>query len=82
MTEKDKIRKFVKRNLVVFDEGESFRDDDDIFKLGFVDSPFAIQLVVFIEEEFCIEVTDSDLDITNFSSVNNITEFVKSKIRV
>lgn len=79
MAEIDRIREFVRSNLVIFDEGESFGDDDNIFELGLVDSPFAIQLVSFIEEEFRIEVTDSDLDITNFSSVKRITEFVKRK---
>lgn len=79
MTEVDRIREFVKSNLIVFDEETPFEDGDNIFELGLVDSVFAIQLVSFIEEEFGIEVMDSDLDIANFSSVKRIAEFVEMK---
>lgn len=79
MAEVDRIREFVKSNLVVLDEEAPFGDGDNIFELGLVDSFFAIQLVLFIEEEFGINVVDSELDITNFSSVKRIAEFVKMK---
>ena len=77
--EADQIREFIKNHLVVFDENVSFGDEDNIFELGLVDSPFAIMLVLFIEEEFGIDVLDTDLDVENFSSVKRIEEFVKSK---
>lgn len=79
MTELDRIREFIKSELIVFDEGVSFGDDDNIFELGLVDSIFAIQLVYFIEEEFDIDVLDSELNIDNFNSVNRIGELVRRK---
>ncbi len=79
MAEVDRIREFVKNNLVVLDEEVPFGDGDNIFELGLVDSLFATQLVLFVEEEFGIDVMDSDLDITNFSSVKRIAELVKRK---
>ena len=79
MTELDRIREFVKSELIVFDEGVSFGDDDNIFELGLVDSLFAIQLVSFIEGEFGIDILDSELNIDNFSSVNRIGAFVRGK---
>ncbi|MHC4323741.1 MAG: acyl carrier protein [Planctomycetota bacterium] len=75
----ERIREFVKKNLSVYDDDTVLDDDDNIFELGFVDSPFAIQLVCFIEEEFKIKVGDNDLDIDNFTSVNRIAEFVSRK---
>lgn len=75
----EKIREFVKKNLTVFDDDVLLSDDDSIFTLGYVDSPFAIQLVCFVEEEFNIKVGDDDLDIDNFSSINRIVEFVNGK---
>ncbi len=73
------IREFVKMNLSIYDDDVVLGDDDNIFELGFVDSPFAIQLVCFIEEEFKIKVGDNDLDIDNFKSVNRISEFLSKK---
>jgi acyl carrier protein len=75
----ERIREFVKMNLSVYDDEIVLGDDDNIFELGFVDSPFAIQLVCFIEEEFKIKVGDNDLDIDNFTTVNRIVEFVNRK---
>jgi acyl carrier protein len=75
----ERIREFVKKNLSVYDDDVMLGDDDNIFELGFVDSPFAIQLVCFIEEEFKIKIGDDDLDIDNFTSVNRIAEFVSRK---
>jgi acyl carrier protein len=78
----EKIREFVKKNLAVYEDDVVLGDDDNIFELGFVDSPFAIQLICFIEEEFTIKVGDDDLDIENFTSVNRIAEFVSRKKRI
>ncbi len=74
----DRIREFVTKNLSVYDDA-TLGDDDNIFQLGYVDSPFAIQLICFIEEQFKIRVGDSDLDLDNFTSVNRIAAFVDKK---
>jgi len=79
MTELDRIKEFIKSGLIVIDDGVSFGDDDNIFELGLVDSIFAVQLIYFVEEEFDIEVLDSELSIDNFNSVNRIWEFVRRK---
>ncbi len=73
------IRSLIKSNMAVFDDEAVFSDDDNIFKLGFVNSMFAMKIVNFIEQQYQIEVSDEDLDIKNFSSVNKIASFVKSK---
>jgi acyl carrier protein len=54
-------------------------DRDDIFALGFVNSLFAMQLVMFIEKEFGITVEDEDLDIQNFNTVEAIANLVERK---
>ncbi len=76
---KEKIRKFIESNLVVFEDEAEFSDSDNIFEMGFVNSLFAMKLVNYIEEDFGIQVENDDLEITNFSSVNRITEFIESK---
>lgn len=59
---------------------EGIADDDDIFELGVVDSLFAMQLVLFVEEEFSIVAEREDLDINNFCSIVALTNFVLSKL--
>ncbi len=76
---KEKIRKFIESNLVVFEDEAEFNDSDNIFEMGFVNSLFAMKLVNYIEEDFGIVVENDDLEISNFNSVNRITEFIESK---
>jgi len=59
---------------------EEIRDDDDIFELGVVNSLFAIQLVVFVENEFSITVERVELDINNFCSIAALTGYVRGKL--
>ena len=76
----EKIRGFIKENLVVFEDDAEFSDEDNFFELGFVNSLFAMKLVTFIESEFNITIESEEMDISNFNSVNNIVNFINSKV--
>ena len=73
------IREFIEMNLAFLDEEVALEYDDNFFDLGYVDSLFALQLVSYIEEAYGIEITDQDLNISNFSSIKAIVEFVDRK---
>lgn len=75
---KVKIKQFLSR----FFRKHELQDDDDIFSLGFVNSLFAMQLVMFLEKEFHIRVVNKDLDINNFRSINKIVELIERKAGV
>ncbi len=80
MEMRDTIRDFIYENMAIFDDEVEFVDDDNIFELGFVDSMFALKLVTFIEKEYNFEVANDELSLSNFSSVNNIVNFLNSKM--
>ena len=63
--------------LIVFDDEAEFTDSDNIFELGFVNSLFAMKLLNFVEEEFNIQIDNDDIDISNFSSVDNIRQLIE-----
>jgi acyl carrier protein len=73
---KQKVRQFFNR----FFKNKDIGDDDNIFELGFVNSLFSMQLVMFLEKEFSLEITNEDLDINNFNSLKAICDFVQSKM--
>lgn len=75
-TNKEKVRAFLLR----FIHKPDLCDDEDIFALGFVNSLFAMQLVLFVESEFNITVENDDLEIENFNSVNAITGLIERKM--
>lgn len=72
---KDKIRTFLRDKT----KQPELADDEDYFQKGFVNSLFAMQLVLFVEKEFKIRVADEDLVIENFNSINAITALVERK---
>jgi methoxymalonate biosynthesis acyl carrier protein len=72
---RDRIHAFVSGHL----QSVAFADEDDLFGDGLVNSLFAMQLVMFLEQDFGIEVTNDDLDMDNFRSIAAMAAFVARK---
>ncbi len=51
-------------------------DDQDIFALGYVNSLFAMELVLFVEKQFGIEIPNQELDIANFRTIDAIAALI------
>lgn len=75
----EKIRAFVSKNLTIIDDEQVFTDEDDIFRLGFVNSLFAMKLITFIENDFNIRVENDEMDLSNFNSISHMVNFVTRK---
>jgi acyl carrier protein len=73
-----KLREFLSR----FFRTTALKDSDDIFALGFVNSLFAMQLVTWLEKEFSITISDEDLDIKNFNSIDSLADFISRKTTI
>ena len=72
---KTKIRAF----LLQYIRNEQLQDDEDIFATGAVNSLFAMQLVLFVENEFGIKIEGDDLNLDNFRSIQALATFIESK---
>ena len=72
---KSKIRTYLSRPLRDYE----LNDEDNIFELGLVSSLFAIQLILFIEKEFDLELEDEELDLEQISTLKDITDLVEQK---
>jgi methoxymalonate biosynthesis acyl carrier protein len=72
---KNRIEEFIAR----FFQHVDLQDNQDIFALGFVNSLFAMQLVLFVEKEFGITIEDGELDIENFRTINAIAKLIEHK---
>lgn len=69
------VRKFVGKYV-----SEPEIDSDlDLFATGLVNSLYAMQLVLFVEKEYGIQVANEDLDYENFKSVNAIVSFINTR---
>lgn len=79
METKEKIRAYIMANMSSFEDDITIDDSDNIFKMGFVNSLFAMKLLSFVEAEFKIEVDKHEINIENFSSINNIAALIEKK---
>ncbi|WP_433511943.1 acyl carrier protein [Nonomuraea sp. CA-143628] len=50
--------------------------DQDIFSLGFVNSLFAMELVMFVEKTFEVTIPNEELRIDNFRTAGSMAELV------
>ncbi len=72
---KEKLRAFLARHIA----GRTITDEDQIFASGFVNSMFAMQLVLFLEKNFKIAIGNEDLELKNFQSINAMAELIERK---
>lgn len=71
-TAKTQILAFVRDRYPQADISEA----QDIFSLGFVNSLFAMELVMFIEKTFAVTIPNDELRIDNFRTANAMAELV------
>lgn len=72
---KEKIRAF----LGQYFRDQAWQDDEDFFAGSQVNSLLAMQLVLFLEDEFAIQLDNEDLVLDNFRTVNNLASLVARK---
>jgi methoxymalonate biosynthesis acyl carrier protein len=72
---KTAIKQFLKGTFKNYD----LQNHEDIFALGFVNSLFAMQLVLFVEKTFRITIDNEDLELDNFRTINALATMVQRK---
>jgi acyl carrier protein len=71
-TQADEIRGFIHAKY----PQAAIDDDQDIFALGFVNSLFAMELVMFLEKRFGFRIPNEDLQLPNFRTVAAMEQLV------
>ncbi|RKN12861.1 acyl carrier protein [Streptomyces radicis] len=56
--------------------GVELDDRVDIFTLGFVNSLFAMELVMFLEKEFDLRIPNEEMSLDNFRTVEGMSALV------
>jgi D-alanine--poly(phosphoribitol) ligase subunit 2 len=73
---KHELKEFLSRSFKI----HSIKDTDDIFDTGIVHSLFFIQLLVFIEKKFKIELVEGEFNISKLRSIDEIANLISSKV--
>ena len=69
----EKLLNYISKSMA----GKTLTADDDLFESGVVHSLFAMQLVLFIEKEFDVELDDDDLNFESLRTVRHIGQLVE-----
>jgi len=78
---KAKLRTFIESNFYV-PEGDPLPDDGSLLDRGVVDSTGVLELIGFLQDEFGIEVADSEMIPDNLDSIARIEAYVGRKLAV
>lgn len=84
MSAKAQIRQFIAENFLfnpLSSGGDGFdlSDDASFLDEGVIDSTGTLELVIFVEDTFGIEVIDHEIEPENFDSVNKLAAYIARK---
>ena len=81
------LRSTIKRTMIKFikdyfikESGKVLENNTLLVENQIIDSTGIIELVCFIEETFAIKVDDSEIMSENIDSINQLVDFIESKI--
>lgn len=80
MNERSKIRSFIFDNYLIGASENSLDDDDSFLEKGIIDSTGILELIMFVEENYGIEVADEEVIPDNFDSVNKLCNYLAKKM--
>lgn len=72
MTTQERIMEFFKSKNI-----SDIQNDTDLFKGGYVNSLFALEIVMFLEKEFKIKIKNKDITEKNFKTIQSMAEVVE-----
>ncbi|EGH41898.1 acyl carrier protein [Pseudomonas syringae] len=75
---KEKIKSYLTQNFL-FEFDEDITEQDDLIKLGLIDSVGYIKLISFLKKEFGIVFTQEDMMGNVLVSIQNMVEFVEKR---
>jgi acyl carrier protein len=77
---KQQIREYVAQNFLFSSNGFDMSDDASFLEEGIVDSTGVLELVMFVEETFSVQVEDEEIVPDNFDTVNNLAIYIGHKL--
>ena len=73
-----KIRNYIVDNFL-FGDDQALDNDTSFLDNGIIDSTGILELVLFLDKEFNIEIADEELLPENLDSINRIVGFISQK---
>ena len=75
----NQIRQFLVENFVLSDQMDEIGFDESLLENGVIDSTGILEVVFFVEDEFGIEIDNSEVLPENFDSINSLAAYIRRK---
>lgn len=76
---KSQLNEFIRKRFNVPSNDPEFNDEVHLFDYGYIDSFGAVDLTTFVETQFGIKVSPSDLVAFPLNTINEIASFVERR---
>jgi acyl carrier protein len=76
---REQVREFVRTNFL-FNSATPVSDDSSLMEQGIVDETGVLELVMFVEETYGIQVDEADLIPENFDSIDRISSYIAERL--
>ena len=76
---KQSLQRYISQELLSDRRAVPVSDDDNLLGSGLVDSVGLMSLVLFIENEFGVDVPPEDITIEHFLSINTIDAYLRQR---
>jgi acyl carrier protein len=80
MQNESKVREFVLKNYLFTSEQTALKSEDSFMKNGIMDSTGILEMIMFLHDEFGVDVMDDEMVPENLDSVNNVVAFLDKKL--
>jgi acyl carrier protein len=75
----NEIINFIKENFIAGRSSVELVPDQSLIDSGIMDSTGVLELVMFLEEKYSIQIDDEELIPENLDTINNLVAFLKKK---
>ena len=76
------IRDYVLQNFLFTNDSSQLTDSESFMDKGIIDSTGILELIMYVETEFQLQVKEAEMTVENFDSVDRIAKFVSGKISI
>ena len=81
MQTESKVRDFVLKNYLFTTEQSALKSEDSFMKSGIMDSTGILEMIMFLHDEFGVDVMDDEMIPENLDSVHNVVSFLRKKLQ-
>lgn len=76
------IRAFIAKSLATVEDPDEIEVDTSLTRTGLLDSVAVVELVVFLETTYRIQIADADTTPENFDTIGALGRYVRRKLAV